>query len=54
MIMNGIQQPRICPECLLKNLTEGEQEINDEVWIEQIMSLPDGIEQMNRLLEDSK
>ena len=48
---NGVQQPRICKKCMIKNLSEGEQPIHDDIWIEQIMSLPDGKEQLQRILK---
>jgi len=38
---NGIQQPRICKDCLLEQMQTGDETINDSFWITQLAELGD-------------
>jgi hypothetical protein len=51
LTIEGVKEPRICKKCLVKNINEGEQPIDFGVWIQQIMSLPNGKEMLERLAE---
>ena len=37
--IDGIQQPRICKECLIKQMTTGDEEINLLYWMTQIQEM---------------
>ena len=37
----GIQQPRLCKDCLMKSLTTKEIPIEDDFWIMQLFELKD-------------
>lgn len=39
--IDGIQQPRICKECLLAGMSSGDYGINDIYWLIQINQLND-------------
>jgi hypothetical protein len=39
--VDGIQQPRICKECLLKGMNTGDYGISDIYWMTQIAQLND-------------
>jgi len=37
----GIKQPRICKDCLIDRMSTGDETINDEYWILQMIQLKD-------------
>ena len=39
--INGIQQPRICKDCLLKSMETGDETINNDYWMKQMEELGD-------------
>lgn len=39
--MDGIQQPRICKDCLIRGMNTGDYGINDLLWIKQMVDLND-------------
>ncbi|OGM09087.1 hypothetical protein A2Z67_03835 [Candidatus Woesebacteria bacterium RBG_13_36_22] len=49
--IEGIQQPRICKECLLNNMQTGEENINDIFWLRQLLELKD-TETLNKLCKN--
>jgi hypothetical protein len=51
LTIEGVKEPRICKKCLIKNMTDGEQPINFGIWIQQIRSLPNGKEMLEKLAE---
>ena len=38
---DGIQQPRVCKECLLNSMRTGNYDTNDKYWIRQMIQLGD-------------
>lgn len=38
---DGIKQPRICKECLIEQMSTGDETINDIFWIMQMQELDD-------------
>lgn len=41
MRSNGIKQPRVCKDCLVRSLTDGENRIKDSYWVAQMIQLGD-------------
>ena len=39
--VDGLQQPRICKECLLKRMKTGDETVNDLYWALQMTQLND-------------
>ena len=54
MEIDGIKQPRICKDCLIQSMSIGEPVIQDDIWIEQIASLPNGKTMLKRLMKQAK
>ena len=38
---DGVQQPRVCKDCLVKSMTTGDYGINDLYWLAQLGELGD-------------
>lgn len=39
--VDGVQQPRICKDCLLSGMSTGDYGINNLLWIKQLVELGD-------------
>ena len=39
--IDGVKQPRLCKDCLLKQMAAGDCEINTQHWIMQMVELND-------------
>lgn len=46
--MDGIKQPRVCKDCLIKIMTSGDETTNDVFWFAQMHQLKDE-ESINRI-----
>lgn len=46
--IDGVQQPRLCRECMINYMTTGDESINDEYWILQMAQLND-VESLEKL-----
>ena len=48
MKINGVQQPKICKNCLIVVMETGDESINDVYWLKQLFQLGDD-ESINNL-----
>ena len=39
---DGVQQPRLCKDCVILAMSTGDHEINETLWIRQLFEAGDG------------
>ena len=50
--IDGIKQPRLCKECLILSLSNGDDSVNNVYWVIQLFELKDteSIENLKKLI----
>ena len=54
--IDGIKQPRLCKECLILSLNNGDDSVNNVYWVIQLFELKDteSIENLKKLIPNER